>query len=173
MWNIFSETDPRPLSQYGVTWPQWFINFNGQVYNHSIEAARFVFRIGRSLWNFERHLGSTAADIHSVHSLVVLNLFNMIYDSVDQILSQKFQRVKIATTVLLYPSHKCRNAPVPYPTMYQLVTGMCTTVHVSVTNVCFVAVHISVTNWCIVGYVFLASWDGTIPKMHGWFGATI
>ena len=42
---------------------------------------------------------------------------------------------------------KSHNAPIPYPTMHQFVTEMCT------------CVHISVTKWCIVVHLFNALWD--------------
>ena len=51
------------------------------------------------------------------------------------------------------PSHKSKNASVPYPTMQHYVTEMCT------------CVHIYVTKWCIVGYLSDALWglwDGSI-----------
>ena len=42
--------------------------------------------------------------------------------------------------------HNSHDAPVPYPTMHQLLTAMCT------------CVHIVVTKWCIVGYSYNALW---------------
>ena len=54
----------------------------------------------------------------------------------------------------IYPSHKSQNAFVPYPTMQDFVTEMCT------------CVHISVTKWCNVGHLFGALWDL-------WDGSTI
>ena len=55
-------------------------------------------------------------------------------------------------TVWIGLSHKSHNAPVTYPTMHNLVTEICT------------CVHISVTKWCIVGYWSDAwdLWDGSM-----------
>ena len=47
----------------------------------------------------------------------------------------------------LMGQYHTHNAPIPYPTMHQFVTEMCTNV------------HISVTKWCIMGFLFDALWD--------------